>query len=408
MIGGVIVLGLFLTALISMVFVSQQYDQYQAQASRMSQYDTQKFSEYVVANPPGLTKLSSDAVIPGWGTCTGAAYDCYRMTVNNLGGVGVQIVRLYINSTGTGCTSLCVLNPTQTIAPYAFNQANQFVNRGETNHMVFLALPSTILLPNPTQPAFPMNAIFIATSMGNIFSFQWPFETIPGISQEAYSQGIMKVAYQKIRSSGFDSKNEPGPVAGGSGGTYSAGSGYCHTESVAPYPAGPGYAEKLTVTGLADNNLWFVNPWITAGNSKALLDSVNSGNTQLYVYAIVVNTGNVAYSPTGGTLDLTWFASNHIDGSLFGVYYNGKFYSPSTFPASGIPVGMFYYAIFKIETSIFMLYNPPTYSVMYWGSASITNVGPSGTGAEDSTFYSGTILSSGLWIRYEASTGSCA
>jgi hypothetical protein len=418
-----IVLALFLTALLSVVFVSQQYDQYQTQASKMSEFGVQRLSEYLVFNSPGLTPVTSNAAVPGWGICTSTQYNCYNMTVSNLGGVGVQIVRIYINSTGSGCTSLCVLNPTSSISSYAFNQASQFVNRGETSHAVILALPSAVVLPggtNPSQPAFPMNAIFIATSMGNVFSFQWPFQVIPGVSSEAYSQGIMKVAYQKVTSSYcssnpsycFDSKNEPGPVAGnvsagipGSGGT--VGTGYCHQESVYPYPAPPGYAEKLTVSGLTDNNLWFVNPWITAGNSRAILDSVDGGHTTLYLYVIVVNTGNTAYSPTAGTIDLTWFASNHIDGSLIGVYYRGTFSPSSSTTPPSIPEGAVYYAIFKIDNSIFMLTNPPTHSVMFWGGASITNVGPSGTSAEDENFYSGVILSSGLWIRYEASSGSC-
>ena len=184
------------------------------------------------------------------------------------------------------------------------------------------------------------------------------------------------------------------------------------------YPAPPGYAEKLTVSGLTDNNLWFVNPWITYGNSNAILNSAYNGATTLYFYVIIINTGNTAYSPSAGTIDLTWFASNHIDGSLFGVYYNSNFYSSSTSPSINsisIGAGAFYYAIFKIDYSsssnppIFMLNNPPTHSIMFWGAASITNVGTSGTSAEDQTFYSGTILSSGLWIRYEASSGSpCA
>ena len=420
LIGGVIFLCLLLTALGTMVLVTQQYDQYQTQASRLSQYDIQRLSEYLVANPPGLTQLTSNVTIPGWGTCNTTTYNCYNMTVNNYGGVGVQVVRIYINSTGSGCTSLCVLNPTSTITNYGFNQANRFVNRGEINHVITFALPSTVLLPGggatntATNPAMPMNAVFIATSGGNLFTFQFPFQIIPGISQEAYSQGIMKIAYQ----GSFNSKNEPG-VAPYSGGTYPGPtSGYCHTESVAPYPAGPGYAEKITVSGLSDNNLWFVNPWITydeTSSSKCtgpncprvgILNSIDSGNTQLYFYVIVVNTGNVAYTPTGGTIDLTWYASNHFDGSLFGVYYNGKFYTPSNFPTSGIPVGMFYYAIYKIDNSIFMLNNPPGHSAMFWGTASVTNTGSLGTSAEDSIFYSGALLSSGLWIRYENSASN--
>jgi hypothetical protein len=326
------------------------------------------------------------------------------MTVSNLGGVAVQIVRIYINSTGSGCTSLCVLNPTSSITSYAFNQANQFVNRGETSHAVILALPIAVALPNPTQSAFPKNAIFIATSMGNVFSFQWPFQVqVFGQSQSAYSQGIMKVAYQGT----FNSKNERGPVNASSGGT--VGTGYCHQESVQSYPAPPGYAEKLTVSGLSDNNLWFVNPWITGGPSSYtdtfVMNSAENGHTTVYFYVIVINTGNTAYSPTSGTIDLTWYGSNHITGSLFGVYYNNKFYSTSTSIPGGISAGAFYYAIFKIN--IFTIGNYPTHSVMFWGTASVTNVG-TGTSSEDQSFFSGAILSSGLWIRYEAASGSCA
>jgi hypothetical protein len=407
-----IVLALILTALLSVVFVSQQYDQYQTQASGMSQFDTQRLSEYLVFNSPGLTSVPLNTIVPGWGTCS-STYICYNMTVTNLGGVGVHIVGIYINSTGSGCTSLCVLNPTSSINQNAFTQKDQFVNRGETSHAVILALPSAVVLPgqtNPSQPAFPMNAIFIATSMGNVFSFQWPFQVIPGVSSVAYSQGIMKVAYQGA----FNSKNEAGPVAGnvsagipGSGGSGTVAQGYCHQESVEPYPAPPGYAEKITVSGLADNNLWFVNPWITAGagSTKSILDSIDNGATTLYMYIILINTGNMPFSPTAGTLDLTWFASNHIDGSLFGVYYRGTFYST----APSIPEGGLYYAIYKIDNSIFMLNNPPTRSVMFWGGAAVTNAGTSGTSDENQDFYSGTILTSGLWIRYEpSSTNPCA
>ena len=197
MIGGVIILSLLLTALGTMVFVSQQYDQYQQSVNKMAQYDSQRLSEYLVFNSPGLTILTSDAV-PGWGSGCTTTYNCYNMTVSNLGGVGVQIVRIYINSTGSGCTSLCVLNPTSSITSYAFNQANSFLNPGEVNHWLVLALPSAVALPNP-NPAVPQNTILVATTRGNVFSFQWPFQLqVFGQSGSAFSSGLLKVAYQKI------------------------------------------------------------------------------------------------------------------------------------------------------------------------------------------------------------------
>jgi hypothetical protein len=156
--------------------------------------------------------------------------------------------------------------------------------------------------------------------------------------------------------------------------------------------------------------LWFVNPWI-AGNGGGssyndVLDSVVSGKTTLYIYVIVINTGATSYSPTAGTIDLTWYGSNHFDGYLIGVYYNGNFYATSP----SIAPGASYYAIFEISSSIVMLDNPPgggspktpAQSTMFWGAASITDA------SENQNFFSGSILLSGLWIRYEASSGSCS
>lgn len=418
MIGGVIVLSLLLTALATAVFVFQQNDQYQQIVYRMAQLRHQQLSEDLVVNSPGMVLVSSTSV-SGWGSGCTTTYNCYNTTISNLGVVGVQITRIYINSTGpvgSGCSSTnpqpCIINPSSAITSYAFNQANAFINPGETNHALIFALPIAVSLPDP-NPGYPENSILIVTSRGNVFSFQWPFQPqIFGQSQSAFSSGVMRVAYTGT----FDSKNEPGAVASGSGGT--SGSGYCHLETAEPYPAGIGYAEELTglksgSTTYGDSGvLWFVNPWI-AGNGGGsnngyndVLDSVVSGTTTLYIYVIVINTGTTSYSPTAGTIDLTWYGSNHFDGYLIGVYYNGNFYATSP----SIAPGASYYAIFEISSSIVMLDNPPgggspktpAQSTMFWGAASITDA------SENQNFFSGSILLSGLWIRYETSSGSCS
>ena len=427
LVGGVIVLSLLLAALGALVFLTRQYDQYEQTVNIMAQYRNQQLSEDLVVTSPGLTVVNSTTgTIPGWGGGCGIhtanpEYNCYNATINNVSTVGIQITRIYINSTGpagSGCSvpnsQPCIINPTNSIAAYAFNAANEFLNPGETNHQLIFALPSSVALPNP-NPGFPENTIIIVTSRGSILSFQWPFKPqVFGQSQSAFSSGIMKVAY----TGAFDSKNEPGPVAGGSGGTVS--SGYCHSETAEPYPAGVGYAEKLTglesgTTVYGDSGiLWFVNPWISGNGGGSsyndVLDSVVNKQTTLYLYVIIVNTGTTAYTPTTGTIDLTWYGSNHFDGNLIGVYYNGNFYgtSPSIAP------GASYYAIFQISSSIIMLDNPPgggspatpAQSTMFWGAASVTNA--LGSNDENQNFFSGTILLSGLWIRYEASSGSCA
>ena len=163
------------------------------------------------------------------------------------------------------------------------------------------------------------------------------------------------------------------------------------------------------MSGLTDNNLWFVNPWITAGNSKGILDSVDNGYTTLYMYVIVVNTGNTAYSPTAGTIDLTWFASNHIrefwrrrQGHIHSFFF---FYTAEYPRRRGL--------LRNIQDRQFNIYAKLTRRPIRscsGGGAAITNVGTLGElVAEDENFYSGVILSSGLWIRYEPlSTSPCA
>jgi len=398
MIGGLIILSLILTALGTMVFVSQQYDQYQQTAYKMAVYRDQGQSENLVANSPGLQANLA------WAGCGGC--NMYNMTLSNSGGVGVQIARIYITSIGSGCTTLCTLNPsssTPTSTSSAFKQSTQFLNPGEINHAVPLYLPNSVTAL-PSASAY-LNTIFIVTSRGNVFSFQWPFQIqIGGQSQSAFSAGIVKVAYQSLSSQGYDSKNEPGPVAGGSGGT--VGTGYCHTESTQKYPAGASYAEQLTGINY-DSNVddggvfWFLSPWVT----QPILDTAAgpSGNTTtLYIYVNITNTGNTNYVVAGGTLDLTWYGSNHISGVLIGIYYNNtlgtlgpKFYSIGS--TQTILPGKSFYAIFR-ATSI-QLTSLPSGPVMFWGSAALTD------STKDASFVGGVALSSGLWIRYSC-TGS--
>jgi hypothetical protein len=395
-IGGLIVLSLLLTAVGTMVFVSQQYDQYQQTVKKIGQYDSQQSSENLVVNSPGLAILTSTS-IPGWGSGCTTTYNCYNMSISNLGGVGVQIVRLYINSTGpagSGCSSPnpqpCIINPSSAITSYAFNQAEAFMNPGETNHVLVFALPLTptaVTLPDP-NPAVPENSIVIVTGRGNVFSSQWPMQLqIFGQSQSAFSAGILKVAYQSI-SGGYNSANEPG--LGGSGG-----SGYCHEEPLQKYPAASNYAEELTgLSGLqSGTTLYFVDPWIT----DSILTSAYDGDTQLYIYVLIINTGTAAYTPSSGSLDLTWYSADHLTGTLLGIYYNGVFYTAANAPS--ITSLSYYYAIYVVNT--IKLDHPPPQggisSVMFWGDASVTD--GTGSNAEGATYYSGDVLLPGLWIR---------
>jgi hypothetical protein len=175
------------------------------------------------------------------------------------------------------------------------------------------------------------------------------------------------------------------------------------------YPAASNYAEELTGisgsgVGVSGGALYFVNPWIT----DTILDSVaDTNDTQLYFYVNVINTGQTAYTPTSGSIDLTWYSADHLDGVLIGVFYKGKFTSAASALSSGLSITptTSYYAIYEITTT--KLNNDPSglpssdnlSSVMFWGDASITDWGQSSPSAESYGYFSATVLIPGLWIR---------
>ena len=229
-------------------------------------------------------------------------------------------------------------------------------------------MPSTVILPSSS---FSHNTIQIVTSRGNVFSFQWPFQILMGgQSQSAFSAGIMKVAYQYTQGSPYptcttttpplcyDSKNELGPVAAGSGGTTT--SPYCHQEPAQAYQAGSTYAERLTVgyPGVTGSALWFVSPWVTQpifnsaqtnGPAPSGHSTWPSNSTTLYIYVNITNVGNTPIAINGGSVDLQWYSFNWLTANLIG-YYEGV--PPGTFYPAGsthtVLPGHSFYAIFKV------------------------------------------------------------
>ena len=315
MIGGIIILILFLVAFVSMVVVSQQYNVYQNVVNVMSQKDRDRFSELLVIMYPGL---AGNFVTQGCGsTC-----NSYNMTLSNLGPVGVQIARIYINSTGSGCTvtaGYCILDPAKTPTPYTFNSYDGFLNSGYSSHTVRLWLPKTVVLPNRTLT--PSNTISIVTARGRVFSFQYPFpaagpaEPGKGVSPSIQT-GIMKIAYNAASA---NSTKE------GSGG---ASPNYCHKETKETLPAGGG------------GTLTFVRPWITNQIMGTLCQSTGNCN-HFYVYANTTNSLTIPITINQGNMILlvSDSASNSkayfIGGPLFGVVYPA---SPAAFTPAGTSV----------------------------------------------------------------------
>jgi len=373
MIGGMIVLSIFLTALAAMVYVSQQYDTYQQTVNVMSQNDIDRFSENLQVIYPGLAGPTS---VSG----CGGACNQYDMTISNLG-IGIEIARIYINSTGSGCAPVCILDPSLTAAAYTFKRADRFVNPGETVHSVLLWLPGSVALPNPNPPA-PKSTIYIVTTRGRVFSFQWPFPPVGQALQAVnanVASGTMKIAY-----TGNDkSSKEPGATGGG-------GSGYCHYETA-----------QLVNAGGTAGNLYFVNPWIT---NTFYGDAFPTGNgqvvTTVYIYAnftnvksspIYVTTGNLLIQVAqSGSSDKAYF----VGGTLYSLNYKGTAYLAGTEnPPGGVTP----------NTSILLIYrmngwHPPSSAdsvegLTFSGLATITNA-ETGNG-----YYAASIFLDGLYIR---------
>lgn len=385
-IGGIIVLGLLLTALTAMVVVSQQFDTYQGTSNKMSQKDIDRSSENVKAMYPGLQ---------GGFPATGCGSVCnqYNMSLANIGGIAVQISRIYINSTQqtSGCTiqpipshsnpGPCVFSPAPAIASFSFNTYDSYINPGEMNHIIRLWLPATISLPNVTRT--PSNSIWIVTNRGRVFSFSWPFppigEGLPGkgVPPTIYT-GTMQVAYN--------------------GTTYNSLGDSCHHEQGLTLPSGG-----------ASKTLYFVNPWITAAilsatsTSSQTSTSVSPCSQCLYVYAYASNSLSTSITFSWGSMViLTADSSSNSKAYFIGGPYVGIVYNQSGvrhFTTYGTPVtinpGSDFYLIFKIQ-----YVNVGSFSGSgdsFSGTATMNNGYMAQ--AEDATFRELEIFLNGLYVR---------
>jgi hypothetical protein len=171
--------------------------------------------------------------------------------------------------------------------------------------------------------------------------------------------GALKIAYQPKDAQGYNSASDS-----------------CHQET----------ATVLTgISGIqTGSSLSFLNPWLI----NTVLTSAYNSHTMMYYLVNATNTKSTPIVASAGTLDLTWYGSNHLDGSLLGVYYQGQFYTPGSAPT--IPPGSQFYAIFK--TDHVALSSFPG-NVFFIGSAAITN------NVKGTTYYSAQLAIDGLWVR---------
>jgi hypothetical protein len=405
MIGGIIILTLFLSALSVMVFISQQYDTYQSTVETMNHKDIDAFSENLVPTYPGLYYNSNQTVSQG--TCNPYCYQ-YVLYVSNNAAIGTQVTRIYINSTdtrpyvqgaagqGVGCGNLCAFDPSNTPQPFHFLASSAFVNPSEYAHQLIFYTNNTYTLPcSQACGAYGVNSIAIATSRGRVFSFQWPIPPT-GVATISYlTTGVMQIAYQGSGNPGYASTNEPAAISRGSGGTGTAGI-YCHSESNA----------TKVVTGSSYWTLWFVNPWVTMTIFNDAFPTTASNHTSFYVAvkvtnnqggSIVITRGNMwlqlTVPQTGPTRGLARVLI--LGGPLVGTYYSGVF----------TPAGT--------QTTVASTYTVVLiYKINIWSWAADTNALPSGVtysgmatmtndqeGGGSTAYFSGTSVLDGLYVR---------
>jgi hypothetical protein len=396
MIGGLIILTLFLTALSVMVYISQQFDAYQTTAENMNQMDIQAFSENLAAVYPGIYQSNT---VTGGG-CTGGC-NTYTLLVSNEATIGTQIVRLYINSSvAPGCTNLCVINldAGPTPQPFTIQSSTVFVNPSEFSHPVTFYLNSTVSLP--VAPG--SNSVSIVTARGRGFAFQWPFPPT-GVAMTFYmATHTMMIAYQSTGTGGYSSSNEGQGL-----------NSYCHQES------------PTTISTTTYGSLSFVNPWVTqpifsgqGGSGGAFPWSTTTpNNTRVFVYINLTNTQAAPITVTGGNLVLQtlWQGATistedtlMIGGPLVGIYYpavvpGGTFYSAGSSPAGGIASGESALLIFRVwtwnwygvvATGSWTGFSGSSLSnAVFTGTASITN------GLESGSYFGASVLLDGLYIR---------
>lgn len=160
MIGGIIVLGLFMLALAAMILVNQQYDTYQSLLNTMQQKDSDKFSENLVINNMTLSIQNS-------------TLNQYSLVMSNYG-IGLQIARIYVNSSASGCyPGPCIFGPSNS-GTYKFQMSSSFLNAGELNHIVNFWLPNGVVLTRLVG----QNTILVSTTRGRVFAFQWPMPVL--------------------------------------------------------------------------------------------------------------------------------------------------------------------------------------------------------------------------------------
>ncbi len=220
---------IFLSTLVFMLLITQQYDAYQSTVAAMQQRQIDMYSENLLAAYPGVINGTGTLVGGNFQVSCAGGSQCnnYTVIVNNPG-IAAQVVRLYIFQAGSSCAP-CIINPANATSPVAANrfrvpknQIGDTVNSGESQHYMVFWLPSgTSLSGCGTSPGCKLS---IATARGRVFSFLYPFPPSPlGSGGQSGGTGLyigpLLITFQKelIEYTNNQVTTPPVPIGGDNG-----------------------------------------------------------------------------------------------------------------------------------------------------------------------------------------------
>jgi hypothetical protein len=226
MIGGIIMLALFMLALGAMILVTQQFDAYQSVANTMQQKDSDRFSENIVVND--MTLCTSALITQGYSACTTASnsppdsnFNQYAINISNYG-IGVQIARIFINSTQSTSSACypapCIFDPANSATANKFRMSDSFLNPDGSFHIVLFWLTNTVALPTGAAA----NMILLATTRGRLFALQWPLPILgPSLPGKGWGGtginiGPLVITYETVLVTYSTNQNPTVPIPTGS------------------------------------------------------------------------------------------------------------------------------------------------------------------------------------------------
>jgi hypothetical protein len=355
MIGGIIVLSLFLTALVAMVVVSQQYDTYQGKVNTMSQKDIDRASEKLQGVLPGVSPIGQTSA----GTCSstyGGPCNIYTIYFANLG-ITTQIARVYIITniaaspppSGYVACSPCILNPApvsgtppqSTPTPSTFDQfSTGTINPGESYHGITLWLPKTFQLTWSGQNQ-ESQAITVVTTRGRVFSLLYPFplesQGTGGASEGGtglqigplvitYQKTLMTYTYSNVYGTPAGSVN-PGLPPGGTNGFWAI-------------------PQDLVIWVRIQADWWAKSDVYLTAQSVLELTSLQSPGSVTAMYIVAPSTPtlcqNYFQNPSAGgdsTLDCSSSYSAGSDGGLNLTPYGYCSITPQQYYSNPAPAG---------------------------------------------------------------------